>query len=57
MMKQNVPQKLHYDRIRFESVEMEPIDIAIVLAIISGVIGGIVFIWCIVDYITRYDWE
>ena len=56
-MKQNVPQKLHYDRIRFESVEMEPIDIAIVLAIISGVIGGIVFIWCIVDYITRYDWE
>uniref|UniRef100_A0A6C0HJA1 Uncharacterized protein n=1 Tax=viral metagenome TaxID=1070528 RepID=A0A6C0HJA1_9ZZZZ len=36
---------------------MEPIDIAIVLAIISGIIGGIVLIWCIVDYITRYDWE
>jgi len=34
---------------------MEPIDIAIVLAIIGGIIGGIVLIWCIVDYITRYN--
>jgi len=36
---------------------MEPIDVAVVLAIISGAIGCIVLIWCIIDCITRYDWE